>query len=164
MDSQTTRSADNNQLHSAGTQWLILQGKWRSKREILQQSSLHTTAILVTSAGFVSKALGLDLYCSRYRLLMYCGCSRSSPVRKLTVGRWRFCAATARLPAITTCEESKVRKTTNTKMRVRKTVLLSAGLSDRKMKICFQDMCNSYSDNSLLMKCLLITWARHEKY
>lgn len=31
----------------------------------------------------------------------------SSPARKLTVGRWRFCAATATLPAITTCEENR---------------------------------------------------------
>lgn len=77
----------------------------------LQQSSFHVAAILVTSGSFCLKAVGLDLYSGV--AIIYCFCTMgdhvgvSSPARKLTVGRWRFCAATATLPAITTCEESR---------------------------------------------------------
>lgn len=39
------------------------------------------TAILVTSAGFVSKAIGLDLYCSCYRLLTVCTVGAQGPLQ-----------------------------------------------------------------------------------
>lgn len=78
---QGQRTTNNNQLHSAWHTDSSYRGSgrdWEQERQILQQSSFHMAAILVISASLRLKAVGgdlLDLHCSCYTLLMYCGWS-----------------------------------------------------------------------------------------